>query len=262
MADVQGWYLCQLDVNNTFLHGELKEEVYMNLPPGFDSKVGLVCKLTKSLYGLKQASRQWFTKFSTALVLLGFTQSKADYSLFIKKNSTSFIALLVYVDDILIASDNKQVVYELKILLDQQFKLKDLGDLKFFLGLEVARTTDGINLCQRKYTLEVLGDVGMLGCKPAKVPMDQNLKLSKYEGKELQDPSSYRRLIGRLLYLTITRPDITFAVNRHSQFMAHPREPHLLAAHKVLQYLKSSPGQGLFFSSKSELHLKAFADVD
>ena len=104
----------------------------------------------------------------------------------------------------------------MKILLDQQFKLKDLGDLKFFLGLEVARTTDGINLCQRKYTLKVLGDTGMLGCKPAKVPMDQSLKLSKYEGKELQDPSSYRRLIGRLLYLTITRPDITFAMNRLS----------------------------------------------
>ncbi|XP_030963557.1 uncharacterized protein LOC115984677 [Quercus lobata] len=234
----------------------------MDLPPSFHSKGGLVCKLTKSLYGLKQASRQWFAKFSTALVLLGFTQSKADYSLFIKKNSTSFIALLVYVDDILIASDNKQAVDELKILLDQKFKLKDLGDLKFFLGLEVARTTDVINLCQRKYTLEVLGDAGMLGCKPAKVPMDQNLKLSKYEGKELQDPSSYRRLIGRLLYLTITRPNITFAVNRLSQFMAHPREPHLLTAHKVLQYLKSSPGKGLFFSSKSELHLKAFADAD
>ena len=234
----------------------------MDLPPSFHSKGGLVCKLTKSLYGLKQASRQWFAKFSTALVLLGFTQSKADYSLFFKKNSTSFIAILVYVDDILIASDNKKAVDELKILLDQQFTLKDLGDLKFFLGLEVARTTDGINLCQRKYTLEVLGDASMLGCKPAKVPMDRNLKLSKYEGKELQDPSSYKRLTGRLLYLTITRPDITFVVNRLSQFMEHPREPHLQVAHKVLQYLRSSPGQGLFFSSKSELHLKAFADVD
>ena len=167
----------------------------MVLPPGFHSKGGLIYKLAKSLYGLKQSSRQWFAKFSTALLLLGFTQSKADYSLFTKKNSTSFIALLVYVDDILIASDNKQAVDELKIMLDQQFKLKDLGDLKFFLGLEVARTADGINLCQRKYTLEVLSDAGMMGCKPARIPMDQNLKLSKYEGKKLQDPSSYRRLI-------------------------------------------------------------------
>lgn len=149
---------------------------------------------------------------------------------------------MVYVDDILIISDNKQAVDELKDMLDQQFKLKDLGDLKFFLGLEVARTADGINLCQRKYTLEVLGDAGMLGCKPARIHVDQNLKLSKYEGKELQDPSSYRRLIRRLLYLTITRPDITFVVNRLSQFMAHPKEPHLHAANKVLQYLKSTLG--------------------
>ena len=140
----------------------------------------------------------------------------------------------MYVDDILIASNNKHAVDELKVLLDQQFKLKDLGDLKFFLGLEVVRTADGINLCQRKYTLEVLSDASMIGCKLARIPMDQNLKLSKYEGKELKDPSSYRRSVGRLLYLTITRPGITFTIHRLSQFMAHPREPHLHATNKVL----------------------------
>ena len=147
VAAVQGWYLCQLDVNNTFLHGDLKEEVYMDLPSGLHSKGGLVCKLVKSLHGLKQASKQWFAKFSTTLLMLGFTQIRADYSLFTKKTSTSFITLLVYVDDILLASDNKQAVDELKVLLDQQFKLKDLGELKFFLGLEVARSASGISLC-------------------------------------------------------------------------------------------------------------------
>lgn len=140
----------------------------------------------------------------------------------------------MYDDDILIASDNKQAVDELKVLLDQQFKLKILGDLKFFLGLKVARTTDGINLCQRKYKLELLSDAGMLGCKLAKIPMDPNLKLNKYEGKEVQDPSSYRRLVGRLLYLTITKPDTTFAMHRLSQFTAHPRKPHLNATNKVV----------------------------
>ena len=136
-----------------------------------------------------------------------------------------------------------------------------MGDPKFFSGLKVARSGESINLCQRKYTLEVHNDACMFGCKTVKTPKKQNLKLSKNIGAEVKDASSYSRLIGRLLHLTITRPHITFAVHRLSQFMAKPRQPHLHAAQRILQYRKGTLGQGLLFSSKSELQVKTFVDA-
>jgi transposase InsO family protein len=267
VAAMKGWVLYQLDVNNAFLHGTLDEEVYMSLPPGFHSKgepypSDIVCKLQKSLYGLKQASRQWFSKFSNTLLHHGFIQSKADYSLFTKQKGSCFIALLVYVDDILIASNSVEDVAELKSYLDSQFKLKDLGPVRYFLGLEIARSSKGISISQRKYALEIMEDAGMLGCKPAKCPMDQNLKLSKHEGPLIPDPSVYRRLIGRLMYLTMTRPDIVFSVHKLSQFMKSPQDPHLKAAQHILQYIKGAPSQGLLYASTSDLHIKAFSDSD
>ena len=147
VSAVRGWNLTQLDVKNAFLHGDLHKDVYMQLPQGFHCKGGPVCKLNKSLYGLKQASRQWYSKFSSTILQYGFKQSKSDYSLFTKKSHKSFLALLVYVDDILIASNDVKAVEDLKVFLDQKFKLKDLGSLKYFLGLEVARSDKGITLC-------------------------------------------------------------------------------------------------------------------
>ena len=149
ISAVKGWHLVQLDVNNAFLNGDLHEEVYMQLPQGFHNNKGnVVCKLNKSLYGLKQASRQWNAKFCSVIKQLGFKQSNADYSLFTRKFNNTFIALVVYVDDILIASNNVQEVEALKVSLDQHFKLKDLGGLKYFLGLEIARSVKGITICQ------------------------------------------------------------------------------------------------------------------
>jgi hypothetical protein len=161
---------------------------------------------------LKQASRQWFSKFSAALIELGFLQSKADYSLFTRSKSSSFIALLVYVDDVAIVSNDPQVVSSFITLLNDRFKLKDLGPLKYFLGLEIARFADGISFCQRKYAHEILENARLLVSKPAKFPMEHNLKLSKDESVLLLDATSYRRLVGRLIYLTITRHDLAFSV--------------------------------------------------
>ena len=169
---------------------------------------------------------------------------------------------MVYVDDILIASNDVQEVEALKVSLDQHFKLKDLGGLKYFLGLEIARSAKGISLCQRKYALEILKDTGMSACKPSKVPMEQNLKLSKLQGTLLPDPRVYKRLVGRLIYLTITRTNIAYPVHKLSQFMSKPRKPHLDATYKILQYIKGGPGQGIFLSASSDFHLKAYIDAD
>ena len=196
------------------------------------------------------------------MIQLGFTQSKSDYSLITRQQNKSFIVLLVYVDDVLIASNDQEEVNRFIMMLDQKFKIKDLGDLMFFLDLEVARSEKGIVLCQRKYALEVLEDAGLLCCKPVKTPMVHNVKLSKYGGDVLHDPSSYNRLIRRLLYLTITRPDITFVVHKLSQYMSKPRRPHLAATHRILQYLKNVPGTKIFFSSSAELHVKGLANLD
>ncbi|XP_019166904.1 PREDICTED: uncharacterized protein LOC109162676 [Ipomoea nil] len=235
----------------------------MVLPPGFQGeKPNQVCKLLRSLYGLKQASRQWNAKLTSALLHAGFKQSAADPSLFTRGTGSSYIALLVYVDDILLASSELTLIQELKDLLNETFKIKDLGVLGYFLGIEAKVSSAGLNLCQRKYVLDILNDTGFIDCKPVTTPMVPGSHLLQGDGVPLSDPGIYRRLIGRLLYLTATRPDITYAVHRLSQFVSSPTDKHMAAAHRILRYIKGSPGQGLFYPVANTLTLKAFSDSD
>ncbi|XP_019086048.1 PREDICTED: uncharacterized protein LOC109126769 [Camelina sativa] len=177
---------------------------------------------------------------------------------------SSFIALLVFVDDIMIASNSDAEVLSVKAILAQAFKIKDLGQARFFLGLEIARNSAGISVSQRKYCLNLLSDTGYLGCKPKNVPMDPTKALFKDTSVLLPEAeiSSYRALIGRLLYLTIARPDITFAVNKLSQYLSSPTDAHLHAAQHVLKYLKENLGQDLFYCAHDDLGLTAFSDAD
>ncbi|KAG7543853.1 Reverse transcriptase RNA-dependent DNA polymerase [Arabidopsis thaliana x Arabidopsis arenosa] len=269
VSAAKNWNLHQLDISNAFLNGDLDEEIYMSLPQGYSPRKGgslpdnAVLKLEKSLYGLKQASRQWYLKFSTTLMNLGFKKSQADHTLFTRKAGNVFTSLLVYVDDIVIAGNDEEVIAQLKVDLAKAFKLRDLGPLKYFLGLEIARSVEGISICQRKYTLELLEETGLLGCRPSSIPMEPSQKLTQHNDEpEIENPETYRRLVGKLMYLTITRPDITFAVNKLCQFSSSPKRSHLNAAYKVVHYLKGTAGLGLFYSSKSDLCLKAYTDAD
>ncbi|KAJ0454405.1 putative RNA-directed DNA polymerase [Helianthus annuus] len=257
------WHTHQLDVNNAFLHGDLHEDIYMKRPQGFRKQGdNRVCKLKKSLYGLKQASRNWYQKFTTPLQRLGFKQSKADHALFLFKKGEIFVAALIYVDGVIITGNDIHKIQATKRFLDKEFSIKDLGPLKFFLGIEVARTTHGMVLSQRKYTLDILKDAGMLGCRPSLFPMEQNLKLDKRESEARVDANQYRRLVRRLLYLQATRPDIAYSVNVLSQFVSDPRESHLEAANRVLRYLKATPGQGILLTKDGGTNLTAFYDFD
>ncbi|XP_057948370.1 uncharacterized mitochondrial protein AtMg00810-like [Malania oleifera] len=194
---------------------------------------------------------------------LGFTRGKSDSSLFIKKNPSAFIDLLIYVDDVILASDSLDQINSVKQFLHDSFTIKDLGELKYIMGLEIARSSKFITLSQQKYALDILQDSGFSGCKPATFPMESNLKLSATDSSpSLNDPASYRRLIGRLLYLTITRPDIAYSVQVLSQFMAHPSLIHFRAAERILRYMKATPGQGILLSASSCLHLKAYSNSD
>ena len=183
--------------------------------------------MAKSLYGLRQAPRPWFAKLSSKLCDYGFIHSYADYSLFAYRKGTVFMALLVYVDDIVLASNDSDACSEFKSYLHSCFSIKHLGPLKYFLELKVARSPKGISLSQRKHALEIVDDCDLLSAKPSDFTMEENHQLALATGSYLQDARSYRRLVGRLIFLTITCPDLSYAVHILSQFMQAPREEHM-----------------------------------
>jgi hypothetical protein len=194
--------------------------------------------------GSSRASRKWYDKLTGLLITNGYQQAASDASMFTKQASDSFTVLLVYVDDIILTGDSLSEISFIKNVLHQAFKIKDLGTLKYFLGLEVAHSQSGISLCQRKYCLDLLNDSGLLCSKPVSTPSDPSIKLHSDSSAAFTDVSTYRRLIGRLIYLNTTRLDITFITQQLSQFLSKPTQTHYNAAIRVLKYLKGSPGRG------------------
>ncbi|KAG7552293.1 Integrase catalytic core [Arabidopsis thaliana x Arabidopsis arenosa] len=261
------WDLWQMDVKNAFLQGELEEEVYMRPPPGLEDKEapGKVLKLNKAIYGLKQSPRAWYHKLSTTLLGRGFKRSEADHTLFTLPSQEGIVVILVYVDDIIISGNDKVGIQDTKDFLKSVFDIKDLGELKYFLGIEVCRSKEGLFLSQRKYTLDLLDEVGKLGAKPAKTPLEDDYKARRkgeHDNKPFEDPTKYRRLVGKLIYLTITRPDICFAVNVVSQQMQAPTQHHWNMVNRILKYLKGAPGQGIWMGCNKNTEIVGYCDAD
>ncbi|XP_071695034.1 uncharacterized mitochondrial protein AtMg00810-like [Rutidosis leptorrhynchoides] len=243
-------------------HGKM-EEVYMKVPQGFENKNETrVCKLKKAIYGLKQASRNWYHKFTRTLADIGYEQSKVDHSLFIYKKDGVFVAALIYVNDVILMGNDKHQIKKIKLHLHEEFSIKDLGTLRYFLGIEVTRTSKGLVLSQRKYTLDILEDSSLQGCRPSVFLMEPNLKLDKGEEEEKIDANQNRRLVGHLLYSQATRPDIAYSVNVLSQFIADPRHNHMEAVTRVLRYLKATTVQGILLPKGSNINLEAYCDSD
>ncbi|GJS46757.1 retrovirus-related pol polyprotein from transposon TNT 1-94 [Tanacetum coccineum] len=232
VVTTNNWIIEKLDINNAFLHEDLDEEVYMTLPPGLQHlhPPNTVYKLNKLLYGLKQANRQWFHKLTTFLLS--------------------------------IAGHHQSTIFTIKQQLHKQFIIKDLGPLHYYLGIEVLRNAHGLVLSQRKYALELLKCGNVLNDKPVTVPIDPIVNLNLTDGEPLPDPSNYRTLVGKLIYLTITRPDISFVVQLLSKFSQAPRTTHMKSLLKVLRYIKLCPGQGLHFLTHNNLKLTAYCDSD
>lgn len=256
--------LYQFDVKNAFLHGDLGEEVYMEPPHGFSKDFGdqHVCRLKKALYGLKQSPRAWFGRFTVAMKMWGYRQSNGDHTLFIKRRRGHVTCLIIYVDDIVITGDDSDEIQRLKKSLFTEFEMKDLGNLKYFLGIEVLRSQKGIFISQRKYILDLLAETGMLDCKPAETPIVVNHGLQIVEGAKTVDRERYQRLVGKMIYLSHTRPDVAYAMGILSQFMHCPQEDHISAAYRILRYLKGTSRRGVLFQNHGHLEIKAYTDAD
>jgi hypothetical protein len=237
----------------------------MTQPPRFinQSRPSHVCKLNKAIYDLKQAPRAWFHRMTCFLLSIGFVQSLADSSLFVFQHECHTIYFLLYVDDIVVTGSDDRLLQSFIDALSRGFDIKDLGNLHYFLGLQVTSHNKGVHISQLKYAYDLLVKHDMLLSKLISTPMSAKDTLTSNDDALLPNPSVFWEIVRSLQYLTITRPDIAFAVNSIARFMSQPRIPHLIAAKRILRYIKGSLDHGLFFGPQHHpTYLAAYADAN
>ncbi|BBH00217.1 multidrug resistance-associated protein 9 [Prunus dulcis] len=248
LAAQKGWQLYQLDVKSAFLNGVLEEEVYVDQPEGFVVKgsESKVYKLHKALYGLKQAPRAWYSEIDSYFAKCGFTKSQSEATLYVKtRGEASILIVSLYVDDIVYTGNCHTMIEEFKQDMMEKYEMTDLGLLHHFLGMGVIQTPTSIFLHQRKYASTLLSRFGLNDCKPVVIPLVPTEKLSKDDGSGSTSEEQYRKIVGSLLYLTATRPDIMFAASLLARFMHCPTNKHLGTAKRVLRYVKGTLDYGL-----------------
>ncbi|GKD35644.1 putative ribonuclease H-like domain-containing protein [Tanacetum coccineum] len=259
-----GFIVYQMDVKSAFLYGTIDEEVYVSQPPGFvdPDHPKKVYKVVKALYGLHQAPRAWYATLSTFLEEHGYRRGTIDKTLFIKKDKKDIMLVQVYVDDIIFGSTRKSWCDEFEALMKGRFQMSSMGELIFFLGLQVKQKTDGIFISQDKYVADMLKKFDLASVKTAITPMETKMALTKDEEADEVDVHLYRSMIGSLMYLTASRPDIMFAVCACSRFQVTPKTSHLNAVKRIFKYLKGKPNLGLWYPRESSFDLEAFSDSD
>lgn len=260
----KGWPADQLDVSNAFLHGNLCERVYSQQPAGFVDPIRSndVCLLTRSLYGLRQAPRAWFERFVAHVTSLGFIQSRADMSLFVYSKHGATAYLLLYVDDMILFASTTELLRHIIKRLHDAFVVKDLGPVHHFLGIKVRRNATGFFLSQAQYAEDLLERAGMANCNSVPTPADTKPKASTTEGTPVADVTSYRSLAGALQYLTITRPDIAYAVQQVCLHMHAPRDVHMTMLKRILRYIKGTATLGVQLRAISTPMISAYSDAD
>ncbi|CAL1397608.1 unnamed protein product [Linum trigynum] len=255
----------QLDVKSAFLYGDLAEDVYVEQPQGFvvAGEERKVYKLNKALYGLKQAPRAWYSKIENYFHRAGFERSTYEHTLFIKRSGESFLMVSIYVDDLMYTSNSSSMIEEFKVSMKAEFEMTDPGKLRYFLGVEIIQNDQGIYLSQHKYIKEILEKFRLSACNFVRNPIAPGIKLTKAGDGVPVNPTEYKQLIGSLLYVTVTRPDIMYVVCLLSRFMESPMRQHLLAAKRVLRYLKGTSKFGLWYQKDSgEDNLIGYTDSD
>ncbi|GKC09703.1 putative ribonuclease H-like domain-containing protein, partial [Tanacetum coccineum] len=263
-ASFMGFIVYQMDVKSAFLYGTIDEEVYVSQPPGFvdPDHPNKVYKVVKALYGLHQAPRAWYATLSTFLEKHGYKRGTIDKTLFIKRDKKDIMLVQVYVDDIIFGSTNKSWCDEFEALMKSRFQMSSMGELTFFLGLQVKQNKGGIFISQDKYVAEILKKFDLVNVKAAITPMETKVPLTKDEEAFDVDVHLYRSMIGSLMYLTASRPDIMYAVCVCSRFQVTPKTSHLNAVKRIFKYLKGKPNLGLWYPRESPFDLEAFSDSD